>query len=88
MREFLACGSKVFFRPGSYALHSFENVQRFDLAGLRGRLLSSSYAPEAGQPNHQPMLDALAAIFARHQSSGAVAFEYDTNVYYGWLAVG
>jgi SAM-dependent methyltransferase len=78
----------AFFSPGSYALRSFENAQRFDLAGVRGRLLSSSYAPEAGHPNHQPMLDALAATFERHQSGGTVAFEYDTKVYYGRLAAG
>lgn len=78
----------VFFSPGSYALRSYENAQRFDLAGARGRLLSSSYAPEAGHPNHQPMLDALAASFERHQSGGTIAFEYDTKIYYGRLSAG
>ncbi len=34
-----------FFSPGGYERASFENVQLFDFEGLRGRLLSSSYAP-------------------------------------------
>lgn len=61
----------------------FYNEQRFDLAGLTGRLLSSSYAPEAGHPAHRPMLEALNAIHARHQHGGQVTFPYRTLVYYG-----
>jgi SAM-dependent methyltransferase len=74
-----------FFKPGSFSLRSYENRQIFDFTGLRGRLLSSSYTPEAGHPSYQPMLDELSAIFEAHQSGGTVAFEYDTNVYYGRL---
>jgi SAM-dependent methyltransferase len=75
----------AFFRTGSFGLRSFENRQIFDYDGVKGRLLSSSYAPEAGDPRHQPMLDALATIFQAHQADGVVAFEYDTKVYYGQL---
>ena len=57
------------------------NRQVFDYDGLRGRLLSSSYAPDEGQPGHVPMLRRLEEIFQRHQSGGTVAFEYDTQVY-------
>ena len=74
-----------FFGTGSYKRHSFENQQLFDYAGLTGRLLSSSYAPEADHPNHAPMLAELEQIFHAHQVSGQVAFEYDTTVYYGRL---
>lgn len=72
-----------FFAPGGYALAAFENAQVFDFEGLRGRLLSSSYAPVAGQPGHDAMLEALRAIFETYQSNGTVTFEYDTKVYYG-----
>src|SRR5512139_2960468 len=34
-----------------FQTRSFDNQQRFDFGGLKGRLLSSSYAPEAGHPN-------------------------------------
>lgn len=64
---------------------SFPNRQVFDLDGVRGRLLSSSYAPEAGHPHHRPMLDELTRIFERHQQDGVVAFEYRTRVHYGRL---
>src|SRR5207247_1015510 len=42
---------------------SFPNFQHFDFGGLKGRLLSSSYVPEAGQPRHAEMLDALKDLF-------------------------
>jgi SAM-dependent methyltransferase len=75
----------AFFAAGTFKARKFENRQNFDFAGVKGRLLSSSYAPEAGHPQHQPMLDELAAIVRAHQADGAVTFEYDTNVYYGQL---
>lgn len=73
----------AFFLPGTLRRASFENRQRFDFAGLRGRLLSSSYAPEAGQPGHEPMMAVLGALFAAHQVDGEVTFEYDTQVLAG-----
>ena len=64
----------------------FYNVQEFDFEGLKGRVLSSSYAPEAGHPRHEDMLATLKKIFAVHQREGRVFFEYETHVYYGHLA--
>jgi SAM-dependent methyltransferase len=64
---------------------TFPNFQHFDFAGLKGRLLSSSYAPEAGQPKHEEMLVALRKLFDTHQRNGQITFEYDTAVYYGRL---
>jgi SAM-dependent methyltransferase len=75
----------AFFKAGTFKMQTFENRQIFDYEGVKGRLLSSSYTPEPGQPAHQPMLDELAAIVRAHQADGSVAFEYDTNVYYGQL---
>jgi ubiquinone/menaquinone biosynthesis C-methylase UbiE len=65
----------------------FENSQVFDFEGLKGRLLSSSYAPEVGQPNHETMLDELSRIFQAYQVNGKITFEYTTEVYYGQLKV-
>jgi SAM-dependent methyltransferase len=75
-----------FFGAGGFQTAHFPNRQEFDFEGLRGRLLSSSYAPEPGHPKHLPMLDALGAIFKEYQCDGKVFFEYDTTVYYGKLA--
>jgi SAM-dependent methyltransferase len=41
---------QTFFGPGGYRASRFDYRQVFDLAGLRGRLLSSSYTPAAGDP--------------------------------------
>lgn len=74
-----------FFGPGGFEARTFENGQCFDLEDLKGRLLSTSYAPGAGHPDHGLMLEELEGIFHRHQASGQVAFEYETRVYYGRL---
>jgi SAM-dependent methyltransferase len=76
---------RTLFGAGGFARRRFDNVQSFDLDGLGGRLKSSSYAPPPGHPRHEPMLRALAGLFAAHQQEGRVSFEYDTNVYYGRL---
>lgn len=72
-----------FFRPNDYQLKRFKNEQQFDWEGLRGRLLSSSYAPMEGHPNYEPMLAELRDIFDTSQKDGKVAFEYETKLYYG-----
>ena len=76
---------RAFFGPRGCGLTIHRNEQQFDFAGLRGRLLSSSYAPEADHPNHAPMLADLHALFEDYQQEGRVTFEYDTKVYYGQL---
>lgn len=75
-----------FFAPSPYQEQVFELVQEFDYPALEGRLLSSSYTPQAGHPNYEPMLNQLRRIFETHQVEGCVSFEYDTRVYYGKLA--
>ncbi|MFW6060710.1 MAG: class I SAM-dependent methyltransferase, partial [Phycisphaeraceae bacterium] len=49
----------AFFSPGRCETRRFENEQVFGFAALKGRLLSSSYAPPAGHPAHKPMLAEL-----------------------------
>jgi SAM-dependent methyltransferase len=70
---------------GEFRHRAFPNEQLMDFDALRGRLLSSSYAPAAGHPNHGPMLADLRKIFDSHAVSGRVRFEYETHVYYGRL---
>ena len=71
--------SRIFGRIFEY--HVLSNTQEFDFAGLRGRLLSSSYAPVEGHSNHAPMIAALADLFARSQREGRVTMLYDTEIY-------
>jgi ubiquinone/menaquinone biosynthesis C-methylase UbiE len=75
----------AFFSPQPFTLRTFENRQVYDFDSVKGRLLSSSYAPEPGQANYQPMLDALRAIFDKHQIDGHVEFTYTTVLYFGHL---
>jgi hypothetical protein len=62
---------------------SFYNAQNFDFEGLKGRLLSSSYTPEAEDLRYEAMLSQLRKIFDMYQIDENVVFEYDTQVYYG-----
>jgi SAM-dependent methyltransferase len=72
-----------FFGAGAWKKHSFENFQSLDLPGLRGRLLSSSYAPKAGDPRHLPMLAAVEELFGRCQRGGEIRMDYTTDVFLG-----
>jgi ubiquinone/menaquinone biosynthesis C-methylase UbiE len=71
-----------FFSSGFSTRH-FENHQDFDFEGLRGRLLSSSYAPAAGHPNFRPMILALRKLFEKYARNERVRVDYDTEVYFG-----
>jgi SAM-dependent methyltransferase len=73
------------FFGGAFAKRTISNFQDFDFAGLRGRLLSSSYVPAAGEPNHEAILDGLREIFDEYAVDGRVRLEYDTQIYFGTL---
>ena len=75
-----------FFGAAGYGSASYPNDQTFDFAGLKGRLLSSSYAPDESDPRHVPMLAALKTLFDAYQTNGTVTFDYDTTIYYGQLS--
>jgi ubiquinone/menaquinone biosynthesis C-methylase UbiE len=74
-----------FFEPAGFTERIFNNRQDFDLEGLKGRLFSSSYAPEPGHPHAEAMLVELEQIFQGYQADGKVTFEYKTVMYYGQL---
>jgi SAM-dependent methyltransferase len=71
------------FFPRGHERVVFPNAQHLDFAGLRGRLLSSSYTPADGDPRRAPMLSALQRLFDRHRQGGTVSIDYDTEVYHG-----
>ncbi|MBS0378448.1 MAG: class I SAM-dependent methyltransferase [Proteobacteria bacterium] len=66
-------------------LVTFPNRQEFDFEGLKGRLMSSSYAPEPGHPEHEPLMRGLRQVFDRHARAGRVTFPYQTLVYFAPL---
>lgn len=68
------------FFQGDFRRHSLPNHQRLDFAALRGRLMSSSYAPMAGAPGHDALVQALADLFSRHALDGCVQIDYRTVI--------
>jgi ubiquinone/menaquinone biosynthesis C-methylase UbiE len=77
---------RAWFGAGFRGSASFEHAQRLDFEALRGRLMSSSYAPQAGHPRHAPMLHALRELFDRCAEHGTVSFDYDTRIFAGHMA--
>ena len=76
MRAFLGAAMEV---------GTFDNQQVLDFEGLRGRLMSSSYAPEPGSPDYEPMIGKLRAVFDRHERAGRITMPYSTLVYFAPL---
>ena len=74
-----------FFGPDIPKSKEMPNSQEFDLKSLEGRLLSSSYTPEAGDPRFEPMLEKLREIFNQYQEAGIVRFEYHTRIFYNQI---
>jgi len=79
-------------RRGAAAAHFFgdipctrralPNPQRLDYEALEGRLLSSSYIPEAGEPDYEAMIRDLKSLFEKYQHQGRVQMGYDTTMYF------
>lgn len=61
----------------------YSNVQSFDLFSLKGRFMSSSYAPRPGSDTYARTMDELEALFLTHQKNGKVQFMYNTQVITG-----
>jgi SAM-dependent methyltransferase len=74
MGEYLGAGMEV---------ATFPNQQILDLEGLKGRLMSSSYAPQKGAPDYEPLMARLRTLFDRHAAGGRVVMPYETLVYFG-----
>ena len=84
-REIEACDIETFYSPEKCRQARFDFKQVFDFEGLKGRLLSASYAPEQTDPRFDQMIGELQAIFEANRKDGTVDFDYETEVYYGQL---
>ena len=58
------------------------NHQQMDFEALQGRLLSSSYIPQPGEPSYDAMVRELRRLFDQYQNEGRVQMGYDTKIYY------
>jgi SAM-dependent methyltransferase len=77
--------AEEFFGAGKFEHRTIPNHQDFDFEGLKGRLLSASYAPLAGHEKHAPMIARLREIYEACEVDGVVRFDYDTQLYWGWI---
>jgi len=75
-----------FFGAGNVRRFELANFQEFDLAGLAGRLRSSSYAPCEDDARFEPMMALLRELFEANQSKGKVRMDYTTQIYAGRLS--
>lgn len=85
-REITGVEVDSFFAPNLCKRARYTFKQIFDFEGLKGRLLSASYAPDANHPEFEQMIRDLRALFDANQADGKVDFNYETEVYYGQLS--
>jgi SAM-dependent methyltransferase len=76
-----------FYGPGGFTERTFSYRQELDYEGVKGRMLSSSYTPEPGHPNHKPLMAELRKAYQAHEVDGRVTFGYITRMYYGRLVL-
>jgi len=70
-----------FLGVGALPAVRFDNQQQLDAEGLRGRLMSSSYAPQPGTAESAELLAQVDELFARYRRQGLVTILYDTHVF-------
>ena len=76
---------EAFFFPQHCTHKIFENFQSFDLEGLTGRLLSSSYMPVKGEAGYNEMILQLKKLFGKWNLNNRIRINYDTKLYTGRL---
>ena len=74
---------KLFARE--FEKREFDNEQRLDLAGLKGRIFSSSYTPTPADPEYEEMVRGIEAAFEHFSENGWVTIRYKTEVYSGTI---
>ncbi len=70
------------FFPEGYTYQEFDNTLCFSRELFLKRLLSSSYAPMAGNPRYEAFLARANEIFDRHQEDGRIRVPHVTAVYW------
>ncbi len=76
----------AFFAPSPMTCATIPNPQLLTPEELQGRILSSSYMPQPGQPRFEAMRSAVEQLFAGTQSEGRVTMHHDCLVCYGRLS--
>jgi SAM-dependent methyltransferase len=74
---------QAFFSDGWFELFTFPNHQSLTREEFLGRLISSSYVPLAGEPGHDPLIQACNTLFDRFAVNDLIHFRYQTQLYFG-----
>ena len=69
-----------FFYPQEVDVHNFKQIQALDLEGLKGRILSTSYAPKSG-PNFDRLMSLAIDLFKRYEHNGCIEMSYVCKCY-------
>lgn len=77
--------AKALFEPATFQIENFANEQTLSFEDLKGRLLSSSYAPLPSHPRYDAMVTDLKHLFDTHQQNGKIPFGYRCQICYGQL---
>lgn len=70
-----------FLQPGTVRNYSLPYSQKFDLAGLIGRMNSSSYTPKPETPESLALITAATELFKKHEANGKIEFSYQSRLY-------
>ncbi len=76
-------GIEILFGQSRFKSGELTNWQTLDLAGLIGRLASSSYLPSRGSAGYDSMLSDALALFKRFEINGRVQLLYRTEYFIG-----
>jgi SAM-dependent methyltransferase len=71
------------FGAGRWKRTALPNDQRLDREGLLARVMSASYAPKPGTPEHERIVAALGALHDRYDEAGNVRIAYSTVIVSG-----
>lgn len=72
-----------FYEPNKFKKFILDYEQQFDLEGLTGRIISSSYMPNEDHPNFPQLKNAIVNLFNAYEQNGIVTFAYNTLLYTG-----
>lgn len=72
-----------FFKDEKYTKMEFQNYQKVDFSGLKGRTLSSSYMPMKNEKNYKLLILDLHELFDNNKIDETVNIKYSTEIYVG-----
>jgi SAM-dependent methyltransferase len=82
-REREAGEVESYFGERGCRVWTFPYFQEVDWDGWLGRVMSSSYAPQAGHPAHEEFVAGLRRLFDESNRNDKVRLEYQTKLYIG-----